>query len=67
MTGLGGPAVLVTAPESADDYPRFAPSLPRTDGVVLPVGARVIRVGDIDVRGMGELRSCDWRSRRSAR
>ncbi len=56
LTGLGGPAVLVTAPESPDDYPRIAPSLPREDGVVLPIGARVIRVGDIDVRGMGELR-----------
>lgn len=56
LTGLGGPAVLVTAPANADDYPRIAPSLPRHDGVVLPVGARVLRVGDIDVRGMGEIR-----------
>src|SRR5215470_17188778 len=57
-TGLGGPGILVTAPGSADDYPRIAPSPPRpydrTDE--LPIGARVLRAGDTDVRGMGELR-----------
>ena len=56
LTGLGGPAILVTAPETPADYPRIAPSLPRADGFMLPVGARVLRVGDIDVRGMGEIR-----------
>ncbi|HXZ86190.1 MAG TPA: adenylate/guanylate cyclase domain-containing protein [Myxococcota bacterium] len=55
-TRLASPGVLVTAPASADDYPRLAPSLPRFDGVSLPVGARVLRVGQIDTRGMGEVR-----------
>jgi len=56
-TGLATPGVLVTAAESPDDYPRVAPSLPRpADTDELPVGARVLRVGDTDVRGMGEVR-----------
>ena len=55
-TRLASPAVLVTAAESPDDFPRLAPSLPRFDGVSLPPGARVVRAGGIDMRGMGELR-----------
>ena len=56
LTGLHSPGVMVTAAPSPDDYPRIAPSLPRLDGVRLPVGIPVLRVGEIDTRGMGEIR-----------
>src|SRR6267142_4052083 len=56
-TGLGGPGILVSPPPSPDDYPRVAQSLPGLDGtpLSLPLGARILRVGDLDVRGMGEI------------
>ena len=55
-TRLASPGVLVSGAASPDDWPRIAPSLPRLDGVVLPVGARVLRIGELDARGLGEVR-----------
>jgi class 3 adenylate cyclase len=54
-TGLGGPGIVVTAARSPDGYPEVARPMPGMPGETLPVGARVLRVGDSDCRGMGEI------------
>jgi class 3 adenylate cyclase len=54
-TGLAGPGIAVTAARTPGDYPQVARPLPGMPGETLPVGARVLRVGEFDCRGMSEI------------
>jgi class 3 adenylate cyclase len=54
-TGLAGAGIVVTAAPAPDAYPRIARPMPGMPGAALPVGAQVLRLGEIDCRGLGEI------------
>ena len=54
-TGLRGPGIAVTAAPTSDAYPRVARPMPGMAAEGLPIGAQVLRVGDTDCRGLGEM------------